>query len=167
MVNTPVDHTRKYAIELSMAQVDPSASFEERVAQFDLIWKRWLENISSLLTCARGSSLRNLPFPCLRGFHGHVVSAANEMPDDVVKFLENIFAKPLEPRSRLLHPCHEHVPAAVEFKNLGEHMNLREKKREIVLMFPCPSRDPCRSLTRLLWCKHCSPTRRISTTPTR
>jgi hypothetical protein len=95
MVNTPVDHTRKYAIELSMAQVDPSASFEERVAQFDLIWKRWLENISSLLTCARGSSLRNLPFPCLRGFHGHVVSAANEMPDDVVKFLENIFAKPL------------------------------------------------------------------------
>jgi hypothetical protein len=35
MITTPVDRARKQAIELSMAQVIPSASFEERVAQFD------------------------------------------------------------------------------------------------------------------------------------
>jgi hypothetical protein len=35
MINPPIDRTRKQAIELSMAQGDPSVSFEERVAQFD------------------------------------------------------------------------------------------------------------------------------------
>jgi hypothetical protein len=35
MIIPPVDKTRKQAIELSMAQVDPNASFAERVAQFD------------------------------------------------------------------------------------------------------------------------------------
>ncbi len=35
MVTAPVERARKQAIELSMAQVLPSASFEERVAQFD------------------------------------------------------------------------------------------------------------------------------------
>jgi hypothetical protein len=35
MIIPPVDTTRKRAIELSMAQVDPNASFAERVAQFD------------------------------------------------------------------------------------------------------------------------------------
>jgi hypothetical protein len=35
MVQPPVDRVRKQRIELSMAQVDPSASFAERVDQFD------------------------------------------------------------------------------------------------------------------------------------
>jgi hypothetical protein len=35
MVTIPVDKHRKNQIELSLAQVDPSASFEDRVAQFD------------------------------------------------------------------------------------------------------------------------------------
>jgi hypothetical protein len=35
MVIPPVDKKRKQAIELSMAQADPNASFAERVAQFD------------------------------------------------------------------------------------------------------------------------------------
>jgi hypothetical protein len=35
MITVPVDRSRKQMIELSMAQVNPSASFEERVAQFD------------------------------------------------------------------------------------------------------------------------------------
>lgn len=35
MINAPVERARKQVIELSLAQVDPSASFEDRVAQFD------------------------------------------------------------------------------------------------------------------------------------
>lgn len=35
MIQPPVDKVRKQRIELSIAQLDPSASFEERVAQFD------------------------------------------------------------------------------------------------------------------------------------
>jgi hypothetical protein len=35
MIIPPVDKTRKQAIELIMAQVDPNAPFAERVAQFD------------------------------------------------------------------------------------------------------------------------------------
>jgi hypothetical protein len=35
MIIPPVDKTRKQAIELSMGQVHPNASFAERVAQFD------------------------------------------------------------------------------------------------------------------------------------
>jgi hypothetical protein len=35
MIIPPVERQRKQAIELSMAQVDPNASFAERVAQFD------------------------------------------------------------------------------------------------------------------------------------
>jgi hypothetical protein len=35
MIIPPVERARKQAIELSMAQVDPNASFAERVAQFD------------------------------------------------------------------------------------------------------------------------------------
>ncbi len=35
MVLQPTDRAHKQAIELSLAQIDPNASFEERVAQFD------------------------------------------------------------------------------------------------------------------------------------
>jgi hypothetical protein len=35
MIIPPVDKSRKQAIELGMAQIDPNASFAERVAQFD------------------------------------------------------------------------------------------------------------------------------------
>jgi hypothetical protein len=35
MVIPPVEKVRRQAIELSMAQVDPSASFAERAVQFD------------------------------------------------------------------------------------------------------------------------------------
>ncbi len=35
MVTIPIDKFRRNQIDLSMAQVDPSASFEERIAQFD------------------------------------------------------------------------------------------------------------------------------------
>lgn len=35
MIIPPVDKVRKQAIELGMAQIDPNASFADRVAQFD------------------------------------------------------------------------------------------------------------------------------------
>jgi hypothetical protein len=35
MIQPPVDKVRKQRIELSIAKIDPNASFEERVAQFD------------------------------------------------------------------------------------------------------------------------------------
>jgi hypothetical protein len=93
MVNAPVDRTRKYAIELSMAQVDPSASFEERVAQFDQ-----MEAVAKKRKLVALFTEFQFYLEAFRELKARVhifVLAANEMPEDVVQFLEKIFANPL------------------------------------------------------------------------
>jgi hypothetical protein len=92
MILQPVDKARRQAIELSLAQVDPTASFEDRVIQFDnmaaIAKKRELKTnvfFHAFLLLLRQSYITSVRF-----------SAVNTMPDDVVEFLESIFDKPMD-----------------------------------------------------------------------
>ncbi len=92
MVTAPVERAPKQVIKLSMAQVDPSASFEERVAQFD-----HLEAVAKKRMYKKKKTLRKL-YKVTFNSHKLVTFlclAANKMPEDLVAFLEKIFAKPL------------------------------------------------------------------------
>lgn len=92
MVQPPVDRVRKQRIELSMAQVDPTASFEERVAQFDRLEAIAKKRESKLLK-KQVRTLNRYSYCSINMFV--VLLAANEMPEDVVAFLEEIFDKPM------------------------------------------------------------------------
>jgi hypothetical protein len=92
MIIPPVDKFRKQAIELSMAQIDPNASFADRVAQFDA-----MEALAKKRKKVTIILIPKLPYERTfqSKFPPNIFLAVNNTPEDVVEFLEDIFDKPL------------------------------------------------------------------------
>jgi hypothetical protein len=85
MTLPPVDQARRQALALAQANANPNASFAERVAQFDQLaqisQKRKVQNEKE--TVNEESYLISASFS---------FTAKNDMPQDVLTFLEEIFS---------------------------------------------------------------------------